>query len=388
MIENRFSLALLGIALASANASAQTGSASEPVRYVGGVTVHQAAHEGQLRPAVGVESFQVMRANRTHPEMADNFGWTYNHAPMLVYWNGRFYLEYLSNPTGEHVPPGQTLVATSVDGRHWEFPKVVFPVYELRPPDPKGTAMMHQRMGFYIAPDGRLLVIAFYGHAPNPFRAGGIGRVVREVYRNGSFGPIYFLHYNTRSGWGESNTGYPFYTRSGDAGFVQACESILGNRLMREQWWDEEGEYEDDFFAVKSEGSQEAFNWYHRKDGTLVGLWKWSRAALSTDEGITWSQPVKVPTLVMAGAKISGRRTSDGRYALIYNPAQDGYHRWPLAIVTGDDGVIFDNMLYVQGEVPRAASPAMPKTTAHSTTAASRKATVRRRAPTFGLLTA
>jgi hypothetical protein len=54
----------------------------------------------------------------------------------------------------------------------------------------------------------------------------------------------------------------------------------------------------------------------------------------------------------MTGAKISGRQTSDGRYALIYNPNIDDDHRWPLAIVTSDDGVIFDNMLCIHGEVP------------------------------------
>jgi hypothetical protein len=330
---------------------AQTGSAAEPLRYVGGVTVHQQAHDGQLRPAVGVESFEVMRANRTHPDLADDFGWTYNHAPMLTYWNNRYYLEYLSNPVGEHVAPGQTLLTTSTDGRSWAKPTVVFPKYELMPPDSPGMAMMHQRMGFYIAPDGRLLVLAFYGHAPNPFGPGGIGRVVREIHKDGSFGPIYFLRYNKRSGWGEENTRYPFYKKSPDAGFTAACDSLLGNRLMRLQWWDEE-RLDDDFFAVRSKGSQEAFNWYHRKDGTIVGLWKWSMAALSHDEGVTWSTPVKVPTLVMAGAKIWGQRTSDGRYALVYNPAEDGYHRWPLAIVTSDDGIAFDDMLYLQGEVP------------------------------------
>jgi hypothetical protein len=219
--------------------------------------------------------------------------------------------------------------------------------------------MMHQRMGFYIAPDGRLLVLAFYGHAPVPFGPGGIGRVVREMAKDGSFGPIYFLRYNTRSGWNESNTGFPFYKRSTDTGFVAACDALLGNRLMREQWWDEE-RFDDDFFSVRSPGTsdernwdhREAFNWYHRKDGKVVGLWKWSEAALSSDEGKTWSRPVKVPTLRMTGAKISGRKTSDGRFALIYNPNFDDDHRWPLAIVTGDDGVLFDNMLCVQGEVP------------------------------------
>jgi hypothetical protein len=331
---------------------AQTGSIHEPVRYVGGPRVDHRAHDGQLRPAIGIESFQVLRANRTHPELADNFGWTYNHAPMIVYWNGRFWVEYLSNPVGEHIAPGQTFLTSSADGRHWEIPKVAFPIYKLQPPDPPGTAMMHQRMGFFIAPDGRLLALAFYGHAPDPFGPGGIGRVVREVHKDGSLGPIYFLRYNARQGWGESNTGFPYYKRAKDAGFIQACDALLGNRLMREQFWEEEELYEGDFFSVKSHGSQEAFNWYHRKDGKLVGLWKWSMAALSSDEGKTWSQPVKVPTLQMTGAKISGRKTSDGRYALLYDPNVDDDHRWPLAMVTGNDGVIFDNMLCVQGEVP------------------------------------
>lgn len=330
---------------------AQTGSVHEPVRYVGGWVNNPHAHDGQLRPAVGVESFQVMRANRTHPEESDGFGWTYNHGPNIVYWNDRFYVEYLSNPVGEHIAPGQTLICSSADGRTWSDPRVVFPIYELQPPDEPGTAMMHQRMGFYIAPDGRLLVLAFYGHAPNPFQAGGIGRVVREMYADGTFGPIYFIRYNEASGWNESNTNYPLYTRSDDAGFVAACEALLDDSLMRMQWFDEEG-LDNDAFSIRTRTQPQAFNWFHRKDGTLVGLFKWSMAALSTDEGKTWSDPVKVPTLQMTGAKISGRATADGRYALIYNPNLDDDHRWPLAIVTSDDGITFDDMLCVHGEVP------------------------------------
>jgi hypothetical protein len=344
---------------APATLIAQTGSIHEPVRYIGGPVVDANAHDGRLRPAVGVETFQVMRANRSRPMLADDFGWTYNHAPMIVYWNDRFYIEYLSNPVGEHIAPGQSLLCTSTDGRRWSAPKVTFPVYKLHPPDKPGTAMMHQRMGFFIAPDGRLLVMAFYGHAPDPFGPGGIGRVVREIHKDGSFGPVYFLRYNSRSGWGASNTGFPFYKRSDDKGFVAACDALLANRLMREQWWDEE-RLDGDFFSVPYPGSsasrnwmhREAFNWFHRKDGKIVGLWKWSEAALSSDEGKTWSHPVKCPTLQMTGAKISGRKTSDGRYALIYNPNMDDDHRFPLAIVTGDDGILFDQMLCIQGEVP------------------------------------
>ena len=61
----------------------------------------------------------------------------------------------------------------------------------------EGTpAVMHQRMGFYVAPNGRLLTLGFYSYRPNP-RVGpnlgqGLGRVVREVYRDGQLGTDLF----------------------------------------------------------------------------------------------------------------------------------------------------------------------------------------------------
>ena len=122
--------------------------------------------------APGRRRRRVLRScsgNRTHPERADNFGWTYNHAPMIEILERPLLHRIPAGaiPLGEHIAPGQTLlVHTRPTDANWTFPKVVFPVYELRPPDPPGKAMMHQRMGFYIAPDGRLLVLAFYGHAP------------------------------------------------------------------------------------------------------------------------------------------------------------------------------------------------------------------------------
>ena len=122
------SLVLLCSILAS-TFSTQPGGPDEPVRVLAGA-IDLDVHDGRLR-AVGVENIQVMRANRTHPEMADGYGWTYSHAPMLAYWHDKFYLQYLSNPFGEHLPPGQTLVATSSDGRNWDMPKQVFPIYLL-----------------------------------------------------------------------------------------------------------------------------------------------------------------------------------------------------------------------------------------------------------------
>ena len=74
------------------------GEKEEPLRYTGPDRANVDYHHGALSPAVGVQSYQVLRANREHPEEAEGTGWTYNHSPMLAYWKGSFYLEYLSNP--------------------------------------------------------------------------------------------------------------------------------------------------------------------------------------------------------------------------------------------------------------------------------------------------
>ncbi|WP_153797506.1 hypothetical protein [Foetidibacter luteolus] len=333
--------------------TAQTGSAYEPVRYIGGETIDPSVHEGRLRYAIGVENRQTMRANRTHPEHADGYGWTYNHASNLCYWNNTFYQQYLSNPVDEHVAPGQTLMITSRDGRHWGKPEVVFPPYTPPPgvtiPDGYKGYMMHQRMGFYTSPGGRLLVLAFYGHTEDPFGKGGIGRVVREAYKDGSYGPIYFIRYESEAQWNETNTSYPFYKKSADTGFVKACEALLADPLTTFQWYDEDHGI-DGFYNNKKSG--QALSYYHRKDGNVVALWKKSLSAISKDGGKNFSDPVKVPTFLMSGGKQWGQQTDDGRYAICYNPIEQTQYRYPLAIVTGDDGIIYNHLLLVQGEVP------------------------------------
>jgi hypothetical protein len=336
---------------------AQTGSTKEPVRYIGGVTVDPSVHDGRLRWAIGVENKQVLRANRTHPELTDNFGWTYNHAPFIAYWNNQFYLQYLSNPINEHEAPGHTLIMTSKDGNHWTMPQEAFPPYQapagVKIPEGYKGYMMHQRMGFYVAPNGRLLTVAFYGHTEHPFREGGIGRVVREIHKDGTYSPIYFIRYSSYNQWNESNTSYPFFTRSADTGFVKACTALLSDKLMNFQWLDEDSGNDDFYPNFKTyKDSVNALSYFHRKDGKVVALWKKSWTALSDDEGKTFSKPVKVPTLLMAGGKNWGQRTKDGRYAMVYNPIETQEYRYPLALVTSNDGIIFDDLLLVHGEVP------------------------------------
>jgi hypothetical protein len=331
--------------------------AQDTVRYTGKTLSNVDYHHGQLSPAIGVHNIQTMRANREYPEKSDGFGWTYNHAPMLAYWNGTFYLQYLSNPVGEHVPPGQTFIQTSKDGYNWTKPMVAFAPYKI----PDGTtkeniktpakdlyAVNHQRMGFYVSRKNRLLTLSFYGivleKGDDPNDGNGIGRVVREVYQDGKFGPIYFIRYNHN--WNKKNTSHPFYTSSKDKGFVEACNELLANPLMTQQW-SEEADRNDPLIPLKKD--YKAFSFYHLPDGRVVGLWKHALTAISNDNGKTWPEnAARAPRFVNSNAKIWGQRLSNGMYATVYNPSE---FRWPLAISTSPDGLNYTNLLLVNGEI-------------------------------------
>lgn len=318
----------------------------------------------------------------------DDLGWTYNHAPMLAYWKGRFWMNYVTNVVEEHGTPGKTGFLSSKDGYQWENPYTGFPVErlpEFKPPpryfggreleiQPEGTeTVMHQRMGFYLAPNGVFLTSGFYSYCPNvrwgPNRGQGLGRVVREVREDGSLGPIYFIRYNRHAGWDETNTPFSFYTESGDEAFVEACESLLADKRMTLQWW-EDDRGEDGFFTLDipkdlsisdltfgpiPEDDVEyiepkALSYYERPDGVTVGVLKSELALLSEDDGQTWTRGRH--HFPEAAAKIWGQRMDNGRYVLVYCHSATKRNRFPLVAVTGDDGYAFDNLLALHVEVP------------------------------------
>lgn len=332
-------------------------SAQQKIHYTGSELSNPAYHDGQLSPVVGVHNIQVMRVNREHPDVSNGNGWTYNHQPMLAYWNNRFYMEYLSDTKDEHVPPSHTLLMTSKDGYHWESPVILFPEYKVpdgyTKPDYPGVAknliaIMHQRVGFYVSKSGRLISMGFYGvtldSKDDPNDGNGIGRVVREIKKDGSFGPIYFIYYN--HSFNEKNTDYPYFKKSKDKEFVKSCQEILDNPLYMMQWV-EEADRNDPLIPLKKE--YKAFNYYHLPDGNVACLWKNALTSISKDGGKTWAEPVeRAKGFVNSNAKIWGQRLSDGTYATVYNPSE---FRWPLAISTSKDGLEYTTLNLVHGEI-------------------------------------
>ncbi|MFL9830170.1 six-hairpin glycosidase [Flavobacterium sp. ST-87] len=351
-IKNNF--LVIAVTIASCTAAV---AQNDTVRYVGKTLSNIDYHHGQLSPVVGVHATQIMRASREHPEKSDGYGWTYNHQPTMAYWNNTFFLEYLSGRSGEHIPPSQTLLVSSKDGENWGMPKVIFPVYRI--PDgwkKEGVdgvaknldAIMHQRMGFYTSSDKKLYALAYYGIAmdekDDPNDGKGVGRVIREIHKDGSFGPIYFIRYN--KSWDKSKSAFPFYTKSKDRALKKACEEILSQPLIMQQWV-EEADRDDELIPLQK--PYKAFSYYHLANGNVVGLWKHALTSVSKDGGKNWEyMPLRAPGFVNSNAKIWGQKTSDNRYATVYNPSE---YRWPLAISTSDDGLNYTDLLLVHGEI-------------------------------------
>ena len=274
-------------------------------------------------------------------------------------------MHYLSDPVDEHVPPSVTMLQTSADGYTWSDPEVLFPEYEVpegfKKPDlpyvaEKGTkAIMHQRVGFYVSKSGKLIAMGNYGiclhkKEDDPNDGNGIGRVVREIKADGTFGPIYFIYFNhdfNPEKGGKYKAKYPFYTKAKDKEFRKACEEILANPLYRMQWV-EEADRNDPLIPLNK--AYKAFNWYTLPDGKIAALWKHALTSVSADGGNTWAQPVlRAKGFVNSNAKIWGQRLSDGTYATVYNPAE---YRWPLAISLSADGLEYTTLNLVYGDVP------------------------------------
>ena len=360
-----------GVPQASKDGSRPGGVDPEIPVFAGGTPPYAdtGSLDGRLRPAVGVHNFKVIRANRTHPGWVtrdlpyypdagfERTGFTYNHQPMLSYWKGRFWVLYQSGPAHEHQPPCYALITWSQDGRNWEPPRTMFPAQKF-PNRKEGGAVQysisHQRMGWYVAPDGRLIASAYYGMHFNPNDGKGVGRVVREVYGPDDFGPSYWVRYGTFHGYSPSDSPYyPYYATSQDTGFVKAVEALLADKLVVQQWYEEDQDNSSGLFAYSAD-ILKAFCWYTRPDGKIVGMWKSRKMAV----GNAWksgevSRAVDGNEIYYGGAKIWGQRTSDGRYALVYNPVKDPTWRHPLAVTTSADGRTFDTyFLNVHSETP------------------------------------
>jgi hypothetical protein len=317
-------------------------AAAEPLEIVGPTTATRDM------PAVpGVNHVEVFRATVG--------GWTYNHHVDMGVWKGRLYVAWDQCEKDEDVGESRELYATSQDGLTWSKPQHLFP-------QGRSTAM---RMYFFHAPNGRMLAITGLRRGENTTeeaKKGGL--IVREIRGDHSLGEVFTLRDAVEP---------PTYKSLPDRDFVAACDQVLANKPFLEQqdygrvlderkmkWHDINTWPADEPSRVHFPNRfGKAMCFFHRADGALVSVMKWGWVTISRDEGETWSQPTRPPSLVAGMAKTWGQRTSNGKYVLFYNPHLEV--RYPLIMVHGDDGITFRDMKIVRADHPPLRFPGLYK---------------------------
>ncbi len=337
--------------------------------YVGKEKVNPDYHHGQMEIMSGVCLYQVARADRYDMRLSDGTDSTYKHAPDIAYYHGKFYVMYLCNPKDEHSGAGYSMIVSSDDGKTFCDYKIAFPKYRMKPctvTDYKGIvhefsdkdfAFMHQRRCFYRASNDCMILLGFYGCSPNKFTVNwdnyGIGRVARRLFPDGRMSDIYFILPNYQAGFTDDLLNYKLYTESDDAEFIEACDELLNDNLVMQSFAEENGDRHDKIHVKHPEGgTYQAFCYYHIDDNKVAGLWKHSFVSVSYDGGATFEKIVKSPSLVMSGQKIWGEKIGNGKYVLVYDPTLESTHRYPLCAAVSGDGITFDKLRLIHGEVP------------------------------------
>ena len=306
---------------------------------------------GGLPVIPGLETYTVIRSDRENPEKADDYGFTYQHHPDIAVWKGRLYVGWNSCEVDEDTWPSRELISSSTDGKTWSKPVEMFPQGVSTP----------LRMYFFLAPNGRMLIIA--GLRINQEKLSERKKnsiVVRELKPDHSLGDVYTL----RPPVEEVAILPPDYKTTEDKNFVKACDQLLSDHLFllqqdygnlldpenRMKWNDPQNWEGDSLLKRSADNFGKAMCFFERKNGSIVGIGKNRWVTISRDKGKTWTQPLKPETFISGMGKVWGQRINDGRYILVYNP--DLSRRWPLALLTSEDGITFSDPYSIHNELP------------------------------------
>jgi len=306
-------------------------------------------------PRVASEHAMVsnVRAPSSSPLVLDHKNGGVNQHNYLAHHNGKFWAMWSDGPSIEDCAGQRVKFASSVDGMKWSTPEYLTPV----PPNSSPGSLHYNRrsrQGFrYIARgfwkrDGELLALAsldeaaeFFGkslelHAFRFKEADGTWEDAGVVFKDAinNFPPM------------KLRTGDWLMSRRAHDYRVTGVHFLIGGVKALDQW------ASFPVFGSSSKLKAEEPDWWILPDQNLMAVFRDNNGsgylyrAFSTDDGRTWSLPVK-SNFPDATSKVSGLRLSDGRYVLVSNPKPS--KRDPLTLSISEDGMVFTKMIYLVG---------------------------------------
>jgi hypothetical protein len=276
-----------------------------------------------------------------------------NQHNYLAHHDGQFWAMWSDGPGIEDRVGQRVKFATSPDGLNWSTPQFLTPIPPNSGPDSPhyGTrtdkGMRWISRGFWKR-DGELIALASLDEAAGFFGPSLELRAFRFDKASSEWRNAGLIFDNT------INNFPPLKLRTGDWMMsrrmfdykTSGVHFLVGGVKSLGDWQS---------FPVLGSASElkaEEPDWWILPDNTLAAVFRDNRRsgflyrAFSTDDGRTWSTPVKT-NFPDATSKISGLRLRDGRYVLISNP--NPKKRDPLTLAISDDGLVFTKMLYLVG---------------------------------------
>lgn len=294
-----------------------------------------------------------VRAKGNDPTKLDKMAGGVNQHNYLAHHDGQFWAMWSDGPGIEDRVGQRVKFATSSDGLKWSAPQFLTPIPPNSGPDSPhyGTrtvkGMRWISRGFWQR-DDELLALASLDEAAGFFGDSLELRAFRYRKDNADWEDAGVIFDNT------INNFAPLKLRTGDWMMsrrmfdykTSGVHFLVGGVKSLGDWQS---------FPVLGSASElkaEEPDWWILPDNTLAAVFRDNRRsgflyrAFSTDDGRTWSKPVKT-NFPDATSKISGLRLLDGRYVLVSNP--NPKKRDPLTLSISDDGLVFTKMLYLVG---------------------------------------
>lgn len=294
-----------------------------------------------------------VRAIGTDPKLVDKEHGGVNQHNYLIHDAGRFWLMWSDGPGVEDRVGQRVKFTTSTDGRNWKPAEFLTPIPPESGPDSphygtrtdKGFRWIAR--GFWKRGDDLLALASldeaagFFGPslALHAFRWDSekltwtsLGVISQNSINN--FPP----HLTPDGKWMMSRRMFDYQTTG--------VHFLVGGIKSIDDW--------ESFPVLGSESELAAEEplWWTLPDGRLAALFRDNRKSgflyrsISSDNGRTWSRPVKT-NFPDAASKIHGFRLSDGRYVLVSNANPKA--RDPLVLSLSDDGLVFNQMGWLIG---------------------------------------
>jgi len=274
-----------------------------------------------------------------------------NQHNYLAYYEGKYWLMWSDGPAVEDRVGQRVAYATSRDGLNWTERRYIttYPP-KSRPSSPyyntrSDRGFRYISRGFWER-DGELLALVSLDEAAGFFGPSLELRAFRLNPDDETWEDIGVVYDNTINNFPPKRlpTGEWMMTRRSHSRDVYM---LTGGTERFDSW--------DTFPVVgyaESELQAEEPYWWELPDGNIVALFRdnahsgYLFRAFSTDNGRTWSTPVRTD-FPDARSKFNGLRMTDGRYVLVSNP--NPQKRDPLALSISDDGLIFHKMGFLVG---------------------------------------